>query len=118
MTTTPEIIPRLDTSAAGFDKRLEALLAWESVSDASVQQAVTEIVTRVRREGDKALVEYTNRFDGLAATDMSALEVPAARLEEALQRISPAERDALTTARDRVRAYLAASLELFGRPEA
>ena len=105
MTTTPEIIPRLDTSVAGFEKRLEQLLAWESVSDGAVQQAVTEIVTRVRREGDTALVEFTNRFDGLDVTEMASLEVSQARLEEALTRISPAEREALTVARDRVRAY-------------
>ncbi|MES2917758.1 MAG: histidinol dehydrogenase [Pseudomonadota bacterium] len=105
MTTTNEIIPRLDTSVAGFEKRLEQLLAWESVSDGAVQQAVTEIVSRVRREGDTALVEFTNRFDGLDITDVAALEVSQARLEEALTRITPAEREALTTARDRVRAY-------------
>ncbi|HEX4870276.1 MAG TPA: histidinol dehydrogenase [Moraxellaceae bacterium] len=100
-----EIIPRLDTSAAGFDKRLEQLLAWESVSDAGVQQAVTDIVTRVRREGDTALIEFTNRFDGLDVTEMAALEVSQARLDEALRRITPAEREALATACERVRAY-------------
>lgn len=105
MTTTLEIIPRLDTGAAGFEKRLEQLLAWESVSDGAVQQAVTEIVTRVRREGDTALVEFTNRFDGLDVTEVSALEISQSRLEEALTRITPAEREALTAARDRVRAY-------------
>jgi histidinol dehydrogenase len=102
---TPEIIPRLDTRETGFDKRLEQLLAWESVSDADVQKAVTEIVTRVRHEGDAALVEYSNRFDGLQVQDMSALEIPQTRLEEALGRITPAERAALTEACTRVRRY-------------
>lgn len=100
-----ELIPRLDTSVAGFDKRLQALLAWEAVSDAGVQQAVTEIVTRVRREGDTALLEYSNRFDGLGATEASALEIHAARLEAAYRSLPGAQRDALTAARDRVRAY-------------
>ncbi len=100
-----ELIPRLDTSVAGFEKRLELLLAWESVSDAAVQQAVAEIITRVRREGDAALLEYTRRFDGLQASDAGALEVSQARLDQALQRISGAEREALTVAGERVRAY-------------
>ncbi|MFZ5560601.1 MAG: histidinol dehydrogenase [Pseudomonadota bacterium] len=100
-----ELIPRLDTSVAGFEKRLELLLAWESVSDAAVQQAVAEIVTRVRREGDAALLEYTHRFDGLQASDAGALEVSQARLDQALQSISGAEREALTVAGERVRAY-------------
>jgi histidinol dehydrogenase len=103
--STQELIPRLDTSVAGFEKRLDMLLAWESVSDTEVQQSVTDIVTRVRKEGDAALVEFSNRFDGLQVSDAGALEVPLARLDEALQKISPAEREALTTACERVRAY-------------
>ncbi|MDF3030420.1 MAG: histidinol dehydrogenase [Moraxellaceae bacterium] len=100
-----EIIPRLDTSAAGFEKRLELLLAWESVSDTEVHDAVTEIVRRVRNEGDTALLEFTNRFDGLQAEEAAVLEVPAERLDAALQKISAAEREALTIACERVRGY-------------
>ncbi|HEX6590791.1 MAG TPA: histidinol dehydrogenase [Moraxellaceae bacterium] len=100
-----ELIPRLDTAAAGFEKRLEALLAWEAVSDAGVQQTVTDVVTRVRREGDAALLEFSNRFDGLGLADAAALEIPQSRLEEALQKITAAEREALTTACERVRSY-------------
>lgn len=100
-----ELIPRLDTAAAGFEKRLEALLAWEAVSDAGVQQTVTDVVTRVRREGDAALLEFSNRFDGLGLKDAGALEIPQSRLEEALQKITAAEREALVTACERVRSY-------------
>ncbi|HET8731112.1 MAG TPA: histidinol dehydrogenase [Moraxellaceae bacterium] len=96
---------RLTTSDADFGQRLDQLLAWDTVSDAGVQQAVTEIVTRVRREGDAALVEYTNRFDALDAANMTTLEVSPARLDEALRRLSDAERDALVAACERVRAY-------------
>jgi histidinol dehydrogenase len=100
-----ELIPRLDTTETGFDRRLESLLAWEGVSDAGVQAAVEEIVGRVRREGDRALLEYSNRFDGLNATDAVHLEVPRQRLKAALEGLPDAEREALTIARDRVRAY-------------
>lgn len=100
-----ELIPRLDTSVAGFEKRLESLLAWEAVSDAGVQQAVTEIVTRVRREGDAALVEYSQKFDGVEVSEAKYLEVPPSRLRAALEKITPAEREALTTACERVRHY-------------
>ena len=100
-----ELIPRLDTAAAGFDRRLESLLAWEGVSDAGVQEAVTDIVTRVRHEGDRALLEFTNRFDGLNAADAVHLEIPQKRLQQALDGLPAEQREALTTARDRVRAY-------------
>lgn len=100
-----ELIPRLDTSVAGFDKRLQALLAWEAVSDVGVQQAVTDIVTRVRFEGDAALLEFSNRFDGLNVTEAAALEINAARLEEAYRNIPDAQREALKSACERVRSY-------------
>ncbi|MFN3587374.1 MAG: histidinol dehydrogenase, partial [Moraxellaceae bacterium] len=98
-------MPRLDTAVAGFDKRLEQLLAWEAVSDAGVLTAVTDIVNRVRREGDAALLEFTQRFDGIAVRDAAALEVPAARLAEAFAGLPVAQRDALAAACDRVRSY-------------
>lgn len=100
-----ELIPRLDTVVAGFDKRLETLLAWESVSDTGVQQAVTDIVGRVRREGDAALLEFTRRFDRLVVTDAAQLEIPAGRLQDAYEGLPEAERNALTAAAERVRGY-------------
>lgn len=100
-----ELIPRLDTAETGFDRRLESLLAWEGVSDAGVQAAVEDIVMRVRREGDRALLEFSNRFDGLGAVDAVHLEVPRQRLKAALDGLPPEQREALTAARDRVRAY-------------
>ena len=59
------IIHRLDSGAEGFQDALDDLLAWEAVSDARLQQQVDEIIQRVRREGDTALLEYSVRFDRL-----------------------------------------------------
>lgn len=100
-----ELIPRLDTAVAGFDKRLERLLAWEAVSDAGVLAAVTDIVNRVRHEGDAALLEFTQRFDAVEVRDATHLEVPAARLRAAHDGLPEAQRLALATACDRVRNY-------------
>ncbi len=100
-----ELIPRLDTAEVGFDRRLDTLLAWEGVSDADVQATVADIVLRVRREGDRALLEFTRHFDELQTADAVHLEVPRQRLKAALDGLADAERDALIAARDRVRAY-------------
>jgi len=45
-------IARLSTADADFDARLDALLAWESVSDDRVQQTVAEVIQAVRTRGD------------------------------------------------------------------
>ncbi len=99
------IINRLDSRQPDFQAALDQLLAWESVSDHGVLAAVTEIVGNVRRQGDKALLEYTNRFDALNAADASVLEVSKARLEAAFDGLPVAERMALQHAAERVRHY-------------
>ena len=59
------VIKRLDSTQADFSEQMDKLLAWEAVSDDKVNQIVNEILKRVRAtEGDSAVVEYTNRFDG------------------------------------------------------
>jgi len=98
-------VKRLDTSAEGFWPQLDALLAWEGVSNDDVNQTVRHILSEVRRRGDEAVVEMTNRFDRMDAQSMSELEIPIERLAEAVDRISPEQRDALVLAADRVRAY-------------
>jgi len=98
-------IKRLNSSDADFWPRLERLLAWESVSDDAVNDIVREIIAAIRGRGDEALVEYTNRFDRMSVESMSELEVPAARLQQALAGLPEEQCQALQQAADRVRAY-------------
>src|SRR5690606_40527829 len=90
---------------ADFSRHLDRLLSWESVSDDVVNQRVLEIIRAVRERGDAALVELTQRFDGLEVTSMADLILPRERLELALERISPEQRRALEVAAERVRTY-------------
>ena len=81
-------ITRLSTTDSDFQQQLDALLAWESVSDASVLQTVTAILNDVRQRGDAAVLEYTTRFDRLNAAGMDELTISPARLQEALAKIA------------------------------
>ena len=103
--STPLNIARLDANQADFKQHLDALLAWEGVSDKAVNERVEEIIAAVRARGDAALVEYTGRFDQLNVTSMADLILDRARLELALTRITPAQREALEVAAERVRSY-------------
>ena len=96
---------RLDTRDADFWTRLDALLAWESVSDAGVNETVNRIIADIRVRGDAALIEYTGRFDGWTPDGAAALQLPAARLAQAWACIDAAQRDALARAAERIRAY-------------
>ncbi|PZP57645.1 MAG: histidinol dehydrogenase [Azospira oryzae] len=96
---------RLSTAQADFDARLAELLAFESAQDSQVEATVAAILADVKRRGDAAVLEYTRRFDGIDARTMSELELPTKRLEEALTRLPAEQRDALTQAAARIRAY-------------
>ena len=103
--TAPTAIRRLNAADPDFAHHLDHLLSWESVSDDSVNQRVLDIIKAVRERGDAALVEFTQRFDGVQATSIDDLILGRERLELALSRITPAQREALETAARRVRSY-------------
>ncbi len=98
-------IAQLNSSQGDFWQQLDKTLAWESVSDEQVFNTVNGIINDIRKRGDAAVIEYTNRFDRLSVSSMDELEIPAARLQESLDRISPEHRAALEKAAERVRAY-------------
>ncbi len=103
--STPLKIARLNANQSDFAQHLDALLAWEGVSDKAVNDRVEEIIAAVRKRGDAALVEYTGRFDGLQVSSMADLILDRARLEQALERITAEQREALAVAAERVKRY-------------
>ena len=98
-------IRKLNTADTDFQQQLDALLAWDSVSDGPVNQVVHEVIAQIRARGDAALVDYTNRFDAWEAKSAADLEIPLARLRQAWETIPADQREALQHAAERVRAY-------------
>ena len=68
----------------------------------NVSQAVAEILAAVRREGDKALLEYEKRFD---KAELPSLLVSEAEIREALALVDPAFLDILKEAAANIRAF-------------
>jgi histidinol dehydrogenase len=98
-------IKRLDSRTPGFQEELDSLLAFEGAQDERIEATVTEIFAAVRARGDAALLEYTNRFDRLQASDARALEIPGEALHAALRDLSGERRAALQTAAQRIHAF-------------
>ena len=73
-------ILRLSTDEIDFWSRLRTLTAWEEVSDEPLVATVQEILADVRGRGDVALLEYTRRFDRVAADTVEDLTVDSDRL--------------------------------------
>jgi histidinol dehydrogenase len=98
-------IKKLTTTDPDFQQQLEALLAWEAVSDTAVTDTVKEVLANVKAQGDKAVLEYTKRFDRLEADSMADLEISIEQAQAALEKIPAAQREALEAAAARVRSY-------------
>lgn len=96
---------RLDAQSAEFDTELDRLLAWESVSDAEVQQRVAGIIADVRGRGDLALIDYSERFDRFKVGAVAELMLEADAIHAGFQRLPQEQRQALSVAAERVEAY-------------
>ena len=98
-------IKRFSSRDADFTTRLDALLAFETAQDESVDQTVAAILADVRTRGDAAVLDYTRRFDRLDVRCLTELELPRKALQQALDELPSAQRQALEFAAQRVRAY-------------
>ena len=108
-------IRRLVTTSVGFETEFQRVLHWSAETDDAIEQTVAAIIADVRKRGDVAVLEYTQRFDGLATDRLSSLELSRGELQDALVAITPAQRSALEAATQRVRSYHERQLEACGR---
>jgi len=98
-------IKRLSSCDKAFQAELKSLVAWDEALDHDVHETVKTILHDIKCEGDKALLKYTERFDGLSKNNVSDLEVSQERLQLALESISDEQREALIIAKKRISDY-------------
>ena len=96
---------RLSTTQPDFEAQFTARLHWSAEQDDAIEQRVKDILADVRTRGDAAVLEYTARFDGLAAASMAELELTAAELKAAFDSLPAEQRGALQQAAARIRRY-------------
>ena len=96
---------RLSTQDAGFEAAFAQRLHWSADTDAAIEQRVADILQDVQQRGDAAVLDYTQRFDGLNAASVAQLEISQAELQVALDSLPAAQREALQAAAARVRKY-------------
>ncbi|MDR0480976.1 MAG: histidinol dehydrogenase [Gallionellaceae bacterium] len=98
-------IKKLTATQPDFDAQLTTLLAFEETADEKLEATVAAILADVKKRGDAALLEYTQRFDRLNVRDAAALELPAAELRAAFETLPAVQRDGLEQAAWRVTDY-------------
>jgi histidinol dehydrogenase len=105
----------LKTAAVDFETEFQRVLHWSAETDHAIEERVASILADVQTRGDAAVLEYTQRFDGVVAQSVSQLEISRAELLAALDAITPAQRTALEAAAERVRSYHQRQLDACGR---
>ena len=95
---------RLDTSEATFERDFVALLDQARETTESVDQAVAAIIADVRREGDAALLRFTQRFDRLALS-ADRLRIDAHEIDAAAASVPQELMAAMDLAATRIEAF-------------
>ena len=98
-------ITKLNASSADFDQQLQQLLAWDETDGRDIQHRVLDIIADVRKNGDKAVIDYTNRFDHRNITQAGDLELCKEILKSAWEKLPIDKAQALQIAADRIRGY-------------
>jgi len=96
---------RLKTTDKDFEAAFQKRLHWSADADAAIESRVAEILADVQQRGDLAVLEYTQRFDGLKADSMQQLVLSQAELKAAFESLPQVQKDALQAAAKRVRSY-------------
>jgi len=101
---------RLSSSDPGFADAFRALVDDRRESDEDVAQAVSAILKDVRKRGDAAVAELTEKFDGFAFASDADWRIDAEQCRSAFEALAPELRLALELAASRIRAYHEAQL--------
>ena len=83
---------------------LDQLLKRSPNNYGEYMDRVSEIVDRVRKEGDAALFDYTSRFDGAQVT-AETVRVTPGEVEEAYRQVEPELLEVIRKALKNIRAY-------------
>lgn len=97
----PQFLSTLD---ADFETRFTAILNAKREDSPDVDDVVAGIIADVRARGDAAVLDLTAKFDRLELT-AAQMRVSAAEIDAEIAKVPDAERVALETAAERIRAY-------------
>jgi histidinol dehydrogenase len=92
------------TTEPGFKALMARIMRRRGNRQGKIEKRVNEIVGAVRRQGDRALLSYTWRFDKVRLS-AAAMEVTRAQINRAVARVPKKDLDTLRLAARRIRAF-------------
>jgi len=90
------------------DEKLKTILGRNESFDEQYLETVLSIISRIRKEGDAALVELTQKFDRF---DCKKMEITRSEMEKAYKALDPALKKSLEKARDNIVSFHEKQLE-------
>lgn len=94
----------LRQSADNFETEFKAFLGSKREVSQSVDDSVRAIIHKVREDGDKALIDYSAKFDRVDLSSVG-IQVTEQEIEEAISKVEPKTLEALQLAHDRISLY-------------
>lgn len=103
-------VPIISTSDPKFHATLKRIIRRRESRGGKVDQQVGEIIRRVRKGGDRALLGYTRKFDGIRLRP-AEMEVRRSEVDRAMGMVKPEDLRALRLAAKRIAAFHRYQLE-------
>jgi len=94
----------IKTTDAEFSSLMLRILERRGPRAGEIEKRVEEIITAVQRRGDRALVQYTKRFDHVSLT-AATMEVTPAEIKQAMVKVSRKDLSVLKLAAKRIAAF-------------
>jgi histidinol dehydrogenase len=103
------VVTTLRQTDPNFEQQFAAVLSGKREVSADVDRAAREIVERVRREGDAALIDYSRRFDRIDL-EKTGIAVTEAEIDAAFEAAPASTVEALKLAHERIESHHARQL--------
>ena len=98
-------IKRLKSTDNNFLLELKNFLTFDVDDNEEIIKITNDIVNKVKENGDKALLDFTKKFDRLSSTSVQGLEIQKEELMEAYKNIPQETQKFLEVASERINQY-------------
>lgn len=88
-----------------FSEKIQHLLNTKLENNLGIENTVKEIITNIGKNGDTALIDYTNTLDKRNITSATQLKILSQDIQSAYEQCDPEIRSALEQAADRITTY-------------
>ncbi|WP_420547532.1 histidinol dehydrogenase [Curvivirga sp.] len=103
------MLRKLNITDVDFEAQFQDLLNSKREMDEDVDAIVADIIADVRKRGDEAVLEYTNKFDQLNLT-AETMVISKEQLKASIDECDPETVEALKLAAERIRSFHAKTL--------